>query len=333
MKYKAIYILAVGAALISTATFAHAQASDSDLSRALDNPSLTPVLEDASLTPVSETSYVESADFLDADYGCGCGDLACREHLFGDWRGRRSCLAQHGIIADLQFTQFYQGVASGGVNPRDAYGGKLDYQFTFLGEPLGLWKGFTTLLHAETRFGKAVNADAGAFAFPNTSMLYPLPGKNETAITGLLFMQALSERYALAAGKINALDLWQMLYPNSGRGIDGFMNLSLIATPAFFRTTNLSINGAGILAMKGPQIQSGVIVYDTNNSSTTAGLSNLFDQGAVILGYHRFFTEYGGLPEAPVRRLARGPFLPRAARDHRRSAVHAVLPGRRKRRC
>jgi porin len=127
-------------------------------------------------------------------------------------------------------------------------------------------------------------------------MLYPLPGKNETAITGLLFMQALSERYALAAGKINALDLWQMLYPNSGRGIDGFMNLSLIATPAFLRTTNLSINGAGMLAMKGQQIQSGVLVYDTNNSSTTAGLSNLFDKGAVILGYHRFFTEYGGLP-------------------------------------
>ena len=155
------------------------------------------------------------------------------------------------------------------------------------------------LLGASLLIGLAMRASParrfGSWFERQTLSRMPIYTFVKTAITGLLFMQALSERYALAAGKINALDLWQMLYPNSGRGIDGFMNLSLIATPAFFRTTNLSINGAGILAMKGPQIQSGVIVYDTNNSSTTAGLSNLFDQGAVILGYHRFFTQYGGL--------------------------------------
>jgi porin len=222
--------------------------------------------------------------------------LASRQYLFGDWHGMRSCLAKRGIIADLQLTQFYQGVASGGVNQTDAYGGKLDYQFTFLGEPLGLWKGFTTIMHAETRFGEAVNADAGAFAFPNVNMLYPLPGRNDTAITGFLLMQALNERWALAAGKFNAVDLWHMLYPNTGRGIDGFMNLSMVATPAFLRTTNLSINGAGLLRMEGKQIQSGVLVYDTNNSTTTTGISNLFDQGSVVFGYWRFFTEMNGLP-------------------------------------
>ena len=241
-----------------------------------------------------------SCDGCNTDCECRCtrcaSDLFHRERLFGNLLGAQSPLAQHGIIADLELTQFYQGVASGGVEQTDAYGGKLDYQFTFLGEPLGLWKGFTTILHAETRFGEAVNADAGAFAFPNVNMLYPFPGQNDTAITGLLFMQALNERWSVAAGKINAADLWQMIYPNTGRGIDGFMNLSLIAFPTFLRTTNLSMNGAGLLRMKGQQIQSGVIVYDTNNSTTTAGLDNLFDQGAVTLGYWRFFTEMNGLP-------------------------------------
>ena len=242
----------------------------------------------------------------DFEVGCECQSPCCscqpchecfwcREHLFGDWLGVRSGLACRGIIADLQLTQFYQGVVSGGVDQTDAYGGKLDYQFTFLGEQLGLWKGFTTILHAETRFGEDINVDAGAFAFPNVNMLYPLHGQNDTAITGLLFMQALNERVTVAAGKINVVDFWNMLYPNTGRGIDGFMNLSLIAFPTFLRTTNLSINGAGVLVMEGPQIQGGVLVYDTTNSSTTAGLSNLFDQGAVILGYWRFFTDYGGL--------------------------------------
>jgi len=235
------------------------------------------------------------------DY-CGCSKVSCkkclcsRERLFGDWCGLGPRLVKRGIIPDLQLTQFYQGTASGGAEQTDAYGGKMDYQFTFLGEPLGLWKGFTTILHAETRFGDSINTEAGAFAFPNLNMLYPLPGQQTTAITGLILMQALSEQWAIAAGKINVIDLWQMIYPNTGRGIDGFMNLSLVGSPTFLRTTNLSVNGAGLLRMSERRIQSGVIVYDTNNSSTTDGFGDLFDKGAVILGYWRFFTQMNGLP-------------------------------------
>ncbi|HBL48186.1 MAG TPA: hypothetical protein DDZ90_32870, partial [Planctomycetaceae bacterium] len=116
------------------------------------------------------------------------------------------------------------------------------------------------------------------------------------AITGLMFMQALSENFALTAGKYNLLDLWNMIYPNTGRGINGFMNLSLIAPTPIIRTTNLSINGAGAMGLHEGQIQSALLVYDTTNSSTTAGLDDLFDQGAVVLGYGRIFTEWRGRP-------------------------------------
>lgn len=265
-----------------------------DLAQAVADSSLVSVFDGTQANAHGATGCESCAAAGSSE--CCCNDWRCREHLFGDWHGRRSCLAQRGIIADLQLTQFYQGVSSGGAEQIFKYGGKVDYTFTFLGEPLGLWKGFTTILHAETRFGRDVNTDAGALAFPNTNMLYPLPGAHNTAITGLLFMQQLNETYSLAAGKINALDLWQMLYPHTGRGIDGFMNFSMIAFPTFLRTTNLSFNGAGMMRMQGPQIQGAVFVYDTNNSTTTAGLSNLFDQGAVILGYWRFFTDYGGRP-------------------------------------
>ncbi|MEO1981037.1 MAG: hypothetical protein ABGZ24_11015, partial [Fuerstiella sp.] len=142
-------------------------------------------------------------------------------------------------------------------------------------------------MHAETRFGGDMNAAAGALALSNANMLYPLPGRNVTAITGLMAMQAISEEWALTAGKYNALDLFHMLYPNTGRGIEGFMNTSMMLPLGVLRTTNLSFNGAGVLGMDGQQINSALLVYDTNNSSTTAGLSNLFDKGAVILGYYR----------------------------------------------
>ena len=231
----------------------------------------------------------------DMQYSGCCDSLACRDHFFGDWLGLRSGLAENGVIVDLPYTQFYQGVADGGVEQASAYGGKLDYFLTFQGAKLGFNEGLQVLMHAETRYGEDVNNEAGVLAFPNAAMFYPLPNQNETAITQLLVMQALSERWAINIGKYNGLDLFNMLYPNTGRGIDGFMNLSLLIPPTLFRTTGLSVNGAGIMQLEGQQIQSAFMVYDTNSTSTTVA-PDLFDNGAVMLGYHRFFTECGGLP-------------------------------------
>ncbi len=237
----------------------------------------------------------DGVECLGAGVGQSCCDcLRCREHLFGDWFGARGDLAERGIVVELPFTQFYQGVASGGVEQTSRYGGKLDYLVTLQGQKLGLNEGFTAILHAETRYGEDANGPAGSLALPNVNMLWPLPGETETSISGVIVMQALSEEVALAAGKFNGLDLFNMLYPNTGRGIDGFMNTSFLLPPTLFRTTGLSFNGAGVLGLKGPQIQSAVLVYDTQSSSTTVA-PDLFDEGAVVLGYHRFFTDFGGL--------------------------------------
>lgn len=267
------------------------------------------LLNDSALTPISHLAGQEAC-CESTDGGClgdecvgatDCGyecseSLFSRQYLTGDLFGARSGLAEHGVLADIQLTQFYQGVASGGRRRTFLYGGKADYMFTFQGEQLGLNKGFSAILHAESRFGSDINGAAGALGFPNSNMFYPLPGQHETAITGLMFMQALSENFALTAGKYNLLDLWNMIYPNTGRGINGFMNLSMIAPTPIIRTTNLSINGAGAMGLHEGQIQSALMVYDTTNSSTTAGLDDLFDQGAVVLAYGRIFTEWRGLP-------------------------------------
>jgi porin len=224
-----------------------------------------------------------------------CDSLWTRTSLTNGFWGAQGALAQKGIVADISMTQFYQGVSSGGVNREFKYGGKTDYMFTFLGEPLGINPGFSAILHAETRFGEDITPDAGLSAFPNANMLYPAGGEHVTSISGLMIIQAINERFALTAGKYNLLDLWNMLYPNTGRGIDGFMNLSILAPVPLLRTTNLSINGAGALVMHGQQIQGALLVYDTNNSSTTVGLSDIYDQGAVILGFWRMFTDFHGL--------------------------------------
>ena len=55
--------------------------------------------------------------------------------------GIRSGLAERSVVADLQLTQFYQGVASGGEEQTFRYGAKLDLFADFDTEKMGLWKG------------------------------------------------------------------------------------------------------------------------------------------------------------------------------------------------
>ncbi len=221
------------------------------------------------------------------------GDWLTWPKMTGDWGGLRTDLAEHGIEIELRLSQFYQGVASGGANTKFAYGGKLDYILNIDGKKLGLWEGLFVTMHAETQFGESINGDAGAFALPNTPMLYPLPNKHETAITGLLVQQALSKNFVLAGGKINAVDLWTMVYPHMGGGIDGFANTNMIASAVpWLRWVNLSIlGGGGLVLTDDGQIQGGVLAFDTNNSTTTTGIDELFDSGACVLGLWRFFFD------------------------------------------
>lgn len=212
-----------------------------------------------------------------------------RDCLTGDMLGIRPELAEHGVVADFDLTQFYQGVADGGREQRDAYGGKLDYFLTFA-------KGFC-VLHAETRFGEDVILDAAGMAPANTNMLYP-GLEDSTAITGLQFNVPLTpdQEWILSFGKINTLDLFNMLYPQTGRGVDGFMNTSAFLPLTVVRTIPLSFLGAGVLKMRDGKIQGSLMVYDSNNVPSTSGFETLFDNGANILGMWRFFTEFGGLP-------------------------------------
>ena len=216
-------------------------------------------------------------------------DLWTCDHLTGDLFGLRPSIAQHGVVADVDFTQFYQNVASGGAEQKGAYAGKLDYFFTFA-------EGFV-IMHAETRFGEDVILDAAGLAPDNANLLYP-GLENTTSITGLQFNLPLTsdQEWILSFGKINTVDLFDMLYQQTGRGVDGFMNASAFLPLTVSRTVPLSFLGAGVLKMHEGQVEGGLLVYDSRNTPTTSGFENLFDNGANIAGLWRFFTEFGDLP-------------------------------------
>jgi len=241
------------------------------------------------------------ADTLDADATydyCNCcsGGANPAAALKARMTAMRDSMAAQGIMYDIEATQFYQGVTDGGIEQNFEYGGKVD-QFLILDSgKLGLWQGMTMTMHAETRFGQDVNFDAVGLAPVNVAMLYPAPDEHTTAITGLSFAQALDEETQVTFGKFNGLDLFYMLYPQTGRGVNGFMNASMVIPITVARVVPLSFMGAGALKLHGKQVQGGVLVYDTQDVATTSGFDDMFNNGANIMGFWRFFTEVNGLP-------------------------------------
>ncbi len=249
-------------------------------------------------TAVRDDEYFPTCDSC-APNPCNDGYyISCplSDELMRRIEAQAKAMQAQGVTYGAGVTQFYQGVASGGQEQDFDYGGKVD-QFLILDSgKLGLWQGMTMTMHVETRFGEDVNLDAVGFAPANVAMLYPKTGEHDTAITGLSFAQALDDNIQATFGKFNALDLFYSLYPETGRGINGFMNASMVIPLSVARVAPLSFMGAGALAYEGKLPQAGVLVYDTQNCATTSGFDDLFDNGANILGFYRVFTDVNGLP-------------------------------------
>lgn len=232
---------------------------------------------------------------------CSCGsgycfDPPCARMLECRMTAMAESMVASGCIYDADVTQFYQGVTDGGADRGFEYGGKVDQFLIMDSGKLGLWQGMTMAMHAETRFGDDINLDAVGFAPANVAMLYPKEGEHVTAITGLSFAQALSESVQVTFGKFNALDLFNSMYPQTGRGVNGFMNASMVLPISVARVAPLSFMGAGAFKYHDKLPQAGILVYDTQNCATTSGFDDMFDNGANIMGFWRYFTDVNGLP-------------------------------------
>ncbi len=226
----------------------------------------------------SNTSF----DQFDCDSGLFGDDLLTRPKLLGDLFGARTALGAHGIALDINSTQFYQGVASGGIRQQFEYNGRNDYYLNIDGQKAGLWQGFFVTLHGETRYGNSINFDTGAIMPANTAALFPLPTGSVTALTAVKFTQVLSENLITFAGKINLLDELKQPYA-AGRGVDAFMNLALALPVVAARTVPYSTLGAGFAVLREGQPMFSMMVLDTHNTPTTSGFESFFTNGASIL--------------------------------------------------
>jgi porin len=239
-------------------------------------------------------STVESSPDADIEPSFG-GRILERPKLTGDWLGRRSGLRDSGVTLDISSTQFYQGVASGGLGQSFQYGGRNDYFLNLDGEKLGLRQGAFLTLHGETRYGESVSPIAGTLLAPNLMLTVPLRSGSVTALTGVTFTQYLSEEFLVYAGKINTLDGFKQ--PLTGASnLTGFQNTAMLYNPVYARTVPYSTFGAGFAYLQNKEQVFSMCVYDTNDTPTASGFDTFFDNGVTVYAELSLATKFFDLP-------------------------------------
>lgn len=214
----------------------------------------------------------------------------------GDWLGARTSLAERGIQLRTNFSQFYQGLTSGGLRQDFRYGLKFDYFGVIEGEKLLGVKGLLVNLHGESRFGESVNNIDGALLPSNFALQFPKGRGAASALTGVQISQFLSENWMLTFGKLNMADLVNVHPFMGGNGVDRFMNTAFILNPAYGRAIPYSTPGAGVIYLRNMDPMFTLMVMDPMGRPDTSGFDRMFRNGASIFAQARIPVAPGGLP-------------------------------------
>ncbi len=224
------------------------------------------------------------------------GSLCCRPKLLGDWGGIRPRLAERGVTWDIYSTNFFSDVANGGLQETFQYRGRMDYLLNIDGEKAGLWKGSFINLHGESVYGQSIDKYTGTLAPVSIAQVVPVPNGYVTALTGVKFTQALSEKFIVYGGKLNLLDEFNQPFTGGARGVNGFMNGAMLFPMQLDRTVPYSTYGFGAAYLKNLEPVLAFTVLDANNTPTTSGFNSFFADGAVLLPQINIPTNFFGLP-------------------------------------
>ena len=253
-------------------------------------------------------SLAAAQDCCNADIKCGecisdcccsatsCSDFWTRSQLTGDWLGHRPALAQSGITFDADVTQFYEGVASGGLQQRFRYSGHGDYVLKFDFDKLSGQEGLFLQLRAEHRFGQALNLiDTGKFSSTSVQANLPALDTEDLLLTNVVITQALSEQFVVFLGKIDTMDGDMNAFAH-GRGKTQFLNTNFVFNPIAVQTTPYSTLGAGFSILRDFEPIFSFSVLNATDTAKTSGFSELFADGVALAAELRLPTNFLGRP-------------------------------------
>jgi porin len=209
------------------------------------------------------------------------GDLESRPRLTGDWGGLRDELGKKGVVFDVDLNVTPQYVLHGGHSTGGDTGGNVDYTLNVDTGKLGLWPGGFFNVQADTGFGTNIFAKSGALVPVNTAAFFPAPNEHTTALVNATFMQFLSTKFAVVAGKFNTLTGGKQEF--YGDPYTQFLNTAFV-TPMTVDQVPLSAYGAGVIALPAQNIVLNLLALDPNGTATVNSFSNTYNNGAVIVG-------------------------------------------------
>jgi len=202
-------------------------------------------------------------------------------------------LAEKGILFEGNLTSFYQGNVAGGAQNKFQFSGHGDYAANMNLEKLGFGRGQFLKIRAEHRFGDPITQASGALLPPNISPETPVRNSDELYITNFLFIQALSENFALYFGKVDSLGEMSGSL-TSGRGLNQFSNLVLVSNPIGMRSIAYSTLGAGFSVMQDGEKIFNFLALNAHDTAESTGLSELYAKGVALIPEVTLPTRFGG---------------------------------------
>lgn len=227
-------------------------------------------------------------------------DFWHREQMTGDWGGDRERLKAEGFEIELKLTQFYQGVAAGGLRRGSVYNGIFETNFKLdLGKMTPGLKFWSAVIQSETRFVGPALGGTGTINPVNTAALVPAADGSAISVTALYFTRlipkdlAKGNLFAVTFGRFNLVDLIDEDF-FAGSGTERFFNVAQIGPLTALRQIPFITNGANFTYIKGGQPRFSFTVLDPNDHSLDPGLDDLFADGVTLSPSFIFPTKYFG---------------------------------------
>lgn len=226
-------------------------------------------------------------------------DFWHQEEMTGDWDGTRSRWKKKGVELEFKLTQFYQGVASGGIRNDSEYNGKFQTRFKFdLGKLAG-WNFWSAEIRTETRFGGPALGGTGTINPVNTTAIIPGAGGTVFSVTAVNFTRLIpinlqkGDLFAVSFGRYNLLDLIDEDF-FAGGGTGRFFNIALNGPLTVLRQVPLITNAVNFAYIKGGEPRFTLAVLDPNDQSTDPGLDHLLGDGVSFVPTIIFPAKYFG---------------------------------------
>lgn len=212
------------------------------------------------------------------------GDFWSRPRLTGDWGGFRDDLARRGVRLDVDLLLTPQGVGSGGRDTGVQFWGNTEYTLNVDTGKASLWPGGFLRIIANSGFGESVLKDSGALSVVNTAALLPTPNEPDTGLMHATFMQFLSPKFGLIAGKFFTLDGNPGEFTGNYR--TQFLNGAL-AFPLAGALIPISAYGGGIVALPWEGVALSALALDPSGTPTNNDVTEAFRDGVMVLGSAR----------------------------------------------